>query len=646
MKAVGVLASFFLLTVQASAQGPTPDELVRGLGDPDYAAREDASQKLRKLGAEARPALLLGQQCDDPEIRRRSAKLLGLASKTDLQRQLDRFILDEGALAQPLPGWKKFKDFAGSTLASRADFARFYEAEKDFLATIENTPEVRQLETILAERLQRHTRNDAVPSRPTDLLAVAWLAYNLPKIPQDRLHFFQEICYQPQHAFTLHNEPMVRKLIVAVFQRQPLSVSDGSLDIAVQLASTLGLKELIDPRLKTELRNAIVAETKEFPYKNVSRLNQLANLAQTLKAQDVQQEHLRPAAQKAAEWFASIPFVAQQFNEVYWLVMRLEMTETRNHVLLPALVNHLVACAEFEGGETHFFTAFNSMQMFVIDDKLRDALRPAALKVLKRFGSQVEQVHQFHQPLQVARLLRMTDTVHAELKPAFKKIVEKMLAQPNQWSQLSNLANLAQQLGSKEVVDDLLVPHIRKELVEWSAKPRQLSELHQIFQVARTLNKQAEFEGLFKPISQKMLAAYLKDWRTNTGQIYVALELAAQWNLKADGLALSLDVVLDKKREPWLVFHSLQFLAKHGNNEHFNQLESLLAEKQVMTSLGVNNRVYNIQVRDFALQLMVQARGEKLADYGFKAGFFQYAVLDDHDREAAFRRWHENAPKK
>jgi hypothetical protein len=81
MKTIAALA---LLAVGASAQDPQAEEdpakkiadLVRQLGHDEYAAREKASQELRKIGKPAEEALRKATSSEDPEVRARARALL------------------------------------------------------------------------------------------------------------------------------------------------------------------------------------------------------------------------------------------------------------------------------------------------------------------------------------------------------------------------------------------------------------------------------------------------------------------------------------------------------------------------------------------------------------------------------------------
>jgi tetratricopeptide (TPR) repeat protein len=77
---------------------PTPEELVRDLGSPSFAARDRATRELWKLGEKARPALAAAADSPDAEIARRAKEILeqfdwGVLPDTpaDVLRQIREF---------------------------------------------------------------------------------------------------------------------------------------------------------------------------------------------------------------------------------------------------------------------------------------------------------------------------------------------------------------------------------------------------------------------------------------------------------------------------------------------------------------------------------------------------------------------------
>src|SRR5262245_33246599 len=88
------IAALTLLLAAGAAPAATPAplrpadqdrsrQLVRQLGDTSYPARQQASQKLFKMGLPVKDVLLQGSKDGDPEVRRRCRELLPAVLEAD-----------------------------------------------------------------------------------------------------------------------------------------------------------------------------------------------------------------------------------------------------------------------------------------------------------------------------------------------------------------------------------------------------------------------------------------------------------------------------------------------------------------------------------------------------------------------------------
>lgn len=117
-----------------SAASPDPKELavppqelsraqtlVRQLSSETFRDRERAQRELAAMGRLARPVLVTASQSDpDPEVRFRCARLLPKATADDLKARTDAFLADaEGKFEHDLPGWKRFREAAGTDRPAR-----------------------------------------------------------------------------------------------------------------------------------------------------------------------------------------------------------------------------------------------------------------------------------------------------------------------------------------------------------------------------------------------------------------------------------------------------------------------------------------------------------------------------------------------
>ena len=99
-----------------TAKPATPAELVQRLGDDSCEVREEAGRQLQRLGRAAVAALKAGLASPDREIRGRCRDLLPLASRSDLDIDLDNFVSGQrDAKAAPLIGWSAFAGWPAMT---------------------------------------------------------------------------------------------------------------------------------------------------------------------------------------------------------------------------------------------------------------------------------------------------------------------------------------------------------------------------------------------------------------------------------------------------------------------------------------------------------------------------------------------------
>jgi hypothetical protein len=156
-----------------------PAGLVRRLGAPAFAAREEAARELRQLGRAAEGALRAGLSDADPEVRQRCRALLDEILKADRELRLKAFLSGkDDPKNPPLPGWERFARLAGSGPAARASFAVLYRAGPDLLEAAEQRPrEAAALFTAraphLAADLVTPGKDEAAPAEVALLLLVA-----------------------------------------------------------------------------------------------------------------------------------------------------------------------------------------------------------------------------------------------------------------------------------------------------------------------------------------------------------------------------------------------------------------------------------------------------------------------------------------
>lgn len=146
----------------ATGEGDAPEylSLVRQLGASSYADRALAASKLRGIGIAAKPALLLGLEHDDLEVRLESHRLLVQIIQHDFDARIAAFLDNQGGAGDAdLPGWRLFRESVGDSQPTRRLYAAMMRAENDLLVAL--TRRSGSLEERLADRIRYLTSSGA-----------------------------------------------------------------------------------------------------------------------------------------------------------------------------------------------------------------------------------------------------------------------------------------------------------------------------------------------------------------------------------------------------------------------------------------------------------------------------------------------------
>jgi len=128
--------------------------LVMQLGAQTYAARQQASLKLARIGMPAREALVAALGSSDAEVRSRSRRLLARIVEDDFQFRLQEFAADTGGNSDHgLPLWKEFRTVVGDTATARKWFVAMQRAEPILLEVASG--EKQRLVDVYALRLRQ-----------------------------------------------------------------------------------------------------------------------------------------------------------------------------------------------------------------------------------------------------------------------------------------------------------------------------------------------------------------------------------------------------------------------------------------------------------------------------------------------------------
>jgi hypothetical protein len=138
----------------------TIKRLVEQLGADEFAAREDATEQLTRIGLPAYKAVEEATQHNDREIRYRAERVLARIRQSDLQRRLEAFQRggEDGADYQ-LPGWSRFKKTYGDNGNVRSVFVDLVKADADLLQALESNP--RSIADVVTNRVQLYQQLQA-----------------------------------------------------------------------------------------------------------------------------------------------------------------------------------------------------------------------------------------------------------------------------------------------------------------------------------------------------------------------------------------------------------------------------------------------------------------------------------------------------
>lgn len=145
--AMGLAATFGPDRAQTADEAGAVDvqhlahELVAQLGSPSFRARQNATSKLNKLGAAAKPVLLTGLNSADAEVRLRCQRVLDMVLEQEYLSLLAAFAADkDDKIDHQFPGWNRFQTQIGKTPEARSLFVEMLLAEPALMKATEAQP--------------------------------------------------------------------------------------------------------------------------------------------------------------------------------------------------------------------------------------------------------------------------------------------------------------------------------------------------------------------------------------------------------------------------------------------------------------------------------------------------------------------------
>jgi len=112
-------------------------KLVDQLGDEQFSVREQATEKLLRLGLPSLKAIEQGSRHVDREIRYRCERILILVRQLEFEKRLDAFLNDSGSGSEfEFPGWEIYRTSYGDSREHRLLFVEMHKAEPELMASL------------------------------------------------------------------------------------------------------------------------------------------------------------------------------------------------------------------------------------------------------------------------------------------------------------------------------------------------------------------------------------------------------------------------------------------------------------------------------------------------------------------------------
>jgi hypothetical protein len=219
--------------------------LITKLGDPSFAEREAATNKLAQMDVSVRELLTQAIQSRDAEVRWRARRVLAVVNERYFQQRLAEFSADvEDKQGLDLPGWSRFKQMVGRSPGARELFIEMQRAEPNLLETAES--KLGSVSEILTDRLneafQAPQFGAASNTSAASAAAVVFVATdpNL-KLSAETAEMIGAFVYQPAFysALTGNRSAELKKLLEAWVTRD--SDDDALLIQNVGIALNQGL---------------------------------------------------------------------------------------------------------------------------------------------------------------------------------------------------------------------------------------------------------------------------------------------------------------------------------------------------------------------------------------------------------------------
>jgi hypothetical protein len=505
----------------------------------------------------------------------------------------------------------------------------------------------------------------AVPT--TEVMALALLAASLPAGGDLSAYYqFTNCLYLPGASSAVASDRLTRRLVSRALLQK--SADPNMLNQASYMAQYLRLGELqeqLRPRAVRLVDDALKANG------DLNQLAQAVNLASNLELKDLLDERLKPAVRKLAGEAAAHPADWNRMYQTFYMAQTLKMTDVLDEVLRPAArktVRLLARGAARDVGKVpatdgpdrsreaddlglrpidRLYQAQQMVQVFQCNDLFESEVKPAVFVVVEAMAQKPEENGDFDQAMQLAQNTNAEQALDEILRPLAEQVVVRAAAKPDDPNLFNRAVYLAQCLTLHDAVEGHLKPILEKRARAIAGKVESLGEIAQLFQNAQTLNLGEPIGELLKPAVLKILKD--RDKVLVAGQAPSLLQLIRGLKLK-EGVDAALWAAQSKTVDAYNRGLAVCLVADLGSKEHVAHLEPLLSDATRIGQCGVNSSTLNCDLRDVALAALIVLDHREPADFDFlypaltgqpfnADSFSCFGFENDSSREAAVKKW-------
>lgn len=623
--------------------------LVKQLGDINYAARAEAEQELRRLGRKAISAVEIGLLHPDGEIRRRCESILSEIKRSDIEVDLDAFVQNQrDSKLPPLPGWNQFKNLSGEDLAGRLVYVEQYRYDKNSLELLEKKPA--ELSGQFTSRLQKFQPKANFNGSEKEIEAAKAefrsLVLSALAGKPDLMHFNQmnTIFYGVIARSATANSIGTRRLVGRLFSDRMKDINQAQQ--YMYIANYLNLKELIE----TEIRPIVEKQVDEaIKSKDNNRLVQVVYMANNLRSFGLMETKLKPAVLRLVE--EAIP--TDDYNKLQQAVSLcqvLQMKEILEERLKPSIARYILKTGDNLKDMGRIYQSRYLAQNVGLNDMLDAIMRPAVIKLVADSAENSSDINSVQNAFYIANNLNMQELNEGLLKPAARNAVIASLEQPGDWNRMSQAINICQQLGLQDVLEQSVKPVFSRNAAALVGETtKDPNRLQQVYYMASNLGATQVIEEQIKPALKKYFQSANLD-KNNMNNNYQMMYLAKNMQIK-EAVPFALKTASAKDAAGYVRGLAIQFVGEFGSKEQIPLLEPFLTDKGEVGQAGVNFTTVKAEVRDVALAVLLVHKGENLANYGYPyfqivqgINLYQTSAMcagfaDTNGRDAAFKKY-------